>query len=626
MPHTLSAIRELPNCELYQLKLVRVESPITIVAVLTQKALDIGVRFDNDRKDYPFNLSEFLGNDDGKWTTQGANFETVGGAGHLETLARNISLDLTDRKNRCLVADLRNADKDYNIGVKYNLDKNPGLVDYIHPNERETYFRLGANVPNTSARTLVLCFDGTSNHFSNQNTNVVKFFELLKKDDPARQMVYYQTIGHRWVQIPDGNIPRWGSDLYIWLFAWCLHGSCAGWDAALRWTAATPQQHAPFAYQIYASQTPETISKLATAGVPNTSNPGTPSEDALTEELKPEDIEPDTVAPEDVAPSNAQLVGNPPDVPPPNNSRKSAIPEIKSYGGLGRGGSSDAKDTDPEAYKQTFCTSIMIDFVGVWDTVGSVGMYDTVACEYTKTNSAHQSQVQSSRARYNISIKTPVFGSLARVLESRPAQPDLSMHKATIKQARLESVERTQAALAEAMQAAQEHRRRLYEYSSKLDKIDIKHTPFEAVGVFSPWKMLELFPSTRPAQTDKGPEMTHWLTLSLINTLRLLTLEPICRPNLGKTRIIYRRSPTEPVFIHASVIDFLLSEKGKGYVPSAYWYGFNEGEFPRIESFEGNRMDWPDDENTREGLKSVMKIDRVPALGVLDRFKRWAGW
>ncbi|KAF8593393.1 hypothetical protein BDV93DRAFT_461297, partial [Ceratobasidium sp. AG-I] len=38
-------------------------------------------------------------------------------------------------------------------------------------------------------RTLVLCFDGTSNHFSNRNTNVVKLVELLKNDDPERQMV-----------------------------------------------------------------------------------------------------------------------------------------------------------------------------------------------------------------------------------------------------------------------------------------------------------------------------------------------------------------------------------------------------------------------------------------------------
>lgn len=41
-------------------------------------------------------------------------------------------------------------------------------------------------------RTLILCFDGTSNEFDNENTNIIKFFDLLKKYEPEKQMVYYQ--------------------------------------------------------------------------------------------------------------------------------------------------------------------------------------------------------------------------------------------------------------------------------------------------------------------------------------------------------------------------------------------------------------------------------------------------
>jgi len=41
-------------------------------------------------------------------------------------------------------------------------------------------------------RTLVLCFDGTSNLYDETNTNVVKFFSFLRKDVPDEQMVYYQ--------------------------------------------------------------------------------------------------------------------------------------------------------------------------------------------------------------------------------------------------------------------------------------------------------------------------------------------------------------------------------------------------------------------------------------------------
>ncbi|CAE7128232.1 unnamed protein product [Rhizoctonia solani] len=134
MSHTLSTIRELPNHKLYKLKLVRTENPVIVVAVLTQKAVNLGVRFDNDRKDYQFNLSEHLGNDDGKWC-RGKDFDLT---------AKDIYLDLSDRENRCLVADLEiEPGSETPNRVKYNLDEALGLVDYFHPVERETYFRLG---------------------------------------------------------------------------------------------------------------------------------------------------------------------------------------------------------------------------------------------------------------------------------------------------------------------------------------------------------------------------------------------------------------------------------------------------------------------------------------------------
>ncbi|KAG9120358.1 hypothetical protein FRC07_004178, partial [Ceratobasidium sp. 392] len=41
-------------------------------------------------------------------------------------------------------------------------------------------------------RNLILCFDGTGDQFDQDNSNIVRFFQLLKKDDRSRQMVYYQ--------------------------------------------------------------------------------------------------------------------------------------------------------------------------------------------------------------------------------------------------------------------------------------------------------------------------------------------------------------------------------------------------------------------------------------------------
>ncbi|KAK0466044.1 uncharacterized protein EV420DRAFT_1474854 [Desarmillaria tabescens] len=53
---------------------------------------------------------------------------------------------------------------------------------------------LEATIPPTHAnRTLVLCFDGTGDQFDSDNSNVVNFFSLLKKDDPRTQLVYYQS-------------------------------------------------------------------------------------------------------------------------------------------------------------------------------------------------------------------------------------------------------------------------------------------------------------------------------------------------------------------------------------------------------------------------------------------------
>ncbi|KAJ3746884.1 hypothetical protein EV360DRAFT_1697, partial [Lentinula raphanica] len=46
--------------------------------------------------------------------------------------------------------------------------------------------------PEHEHRTLVLCFDGTGDQFDVDNSNIVQLCSLLKKDDLSRQMVYYQ--------------------------------------------------------------------------------------------------------------------------------------------------------------------------------------------------------------------------------------------------------------------------------------------------------------------------------------------------------------------------------------------------------------------------------------------------
>ncbi|KAF7436007.1 hypothetical protein PC9H_002833 [Pleurotus ostreatus] len=47
--------------------------------------------------------------------------------------------------------------------------------------------------PTHDHRTLVLCFDGTGDQFDDDNSNVVNLFSMLKKDNPRKQLVYYQS-------------------------------------------------------------------------------------------------------------------------------------------------------------------------------------------------------------------------------------------------------------------------------------------------------------------------------------------------------------------------------------------------------------------------------------------------
>jgi uncharacterized protein (DUF2235 family) len=50
------------------------------------------------------------------------------------------------------------------------------------------------DVPNdeTKGRILILCFDGTGNKFGEENSNVVRFFRALVKNKRKQQLVYYQ--------------------------------------------------------------------------------------------------------------------------------------------------------------------------------------------------------------------------------------------------------------------------------------------------------------------------------------------------------------------------------------------------------------------------------------------------
>ncbi|CAE6399406.1 unnamed protein product [Rhizoctonia solani] len=58
-----------------------------------------------------------------------------------------------------------------------------------------------------TGRNLIVCFDGTGDQYDRDNSNIVRFVQLLKKDDRSKQMVYYQAgIGTGIGPKPSGKI------------------------------------------------------------------------------------------------------------------------------------------------------------------------------------------------------------------------------------------------------------------------------------------------------------------------------------------------------------------------------------------------------------------------------------
>lgn len=73
-------------------------------------------------------------------------------------------------------------------------------------------------------RTLVLCFDGTTNQYDGTNTNVVKLYSLLRKDKADEQLTYYQAgIGTYFEPGVVQPIFQWAAQILDEAFAWYLY-------------------------------------------------------------------------------------------------------------------------------------------------------------------------------------------------------------------------------------------------------------------------------------------------------------------------------------------------------------------------------------------------------------------
>ncbi|KZT52354.1 hypothetical protein CALCODRAFT_487202 [Calocera cornea HHB12733] len=178
--------------------------------------------------------------------------------------------------------------------------------------------------PTPNPRRLILCFDGTANLFDETNTNVVRLVSYLKKDDLQEQQVYYQTGVGTYIR------PGWLMPLTVQIMQTL--------DEAVAWDISS---HIIGGYNfLMQNWTPG--SKISIFGF---------SRGAYTARA---------------------LAGMLHKVGLLSRGNEEQIPfAFKMYQ------NQDAKGWNmSDAFKRTFSHRVAVDFLGVWDTVASVGVFN----------------------------------------------------------------------------------------------------------------------------------------------------------------------------------------------------------------------------------------------------------
>ncbi|KAI0755060.1 hypothetical protein C8Q80DRAFT_407644 [Daedaleopsis nitida] len=203
-------------------------------------------------------------------------------------------------------------------------------------------------------RTLVLCFDGTSNQFDGDNTNVVKFYALLKKDDDFdQQLCYYQPgIGTYFNPGVVSPLCQWGAKMLDEAFAWYLDEHVRGGYQFLMQNYAAGDKICIFGFSRGAYTARALAGMLHKIG------------------LLPRD--------------------NPEQIPFAYKLYKKTDAESQSLAA---------------GFKETFCRDVKIEFVGVWETVSSVGVIMGRTLPFTTSNTTiktfrHALSLDEHRVRF----------------------------------------------------------------------------------------------------------------------------------------------------------------------------------------------------------------------------------
>ncbi|KAG9118864.1 hypothetical protein FRC07_006412 [Ceratobasidium sp. 392] len=284
----------LPERTYYTLELANDANnggPVVLKAVHTATST---YRWNPDAPADPqFNLSAMIGNDNGSFKWGRAAFEQAG---------RNFSL-IQDQTTQAFMLrgellDLLGKYREATI----NLDEKLKVEEYVDQGSYETFHRL------------------VERHMTPpENTNVVKLVELLKKNDPSRQMVYYQTgVG---TYAPPGMLTGFGLTV------------AEKADEAAAWYL---YQHVIDGYK-YLMESYRIGDSITIFGF---------SRGAFTARALAEHI-----------PFAYEVYKNAKDINSSDQNSGAASPAASG---------TRPTEVDPEEFKRTFCIPVKIDFVGVW--------------------------------------------------------------------------------------------------------------------------------------------------------------------------------------------------------------------------------------------------------------------
>ncbi|KAJ7364923.1 hypothetical protein DFH08DRAFT_279685 [Mycena albidolilacea] len=219
-----------------------------------------------------------------------------------------------------------------------------------------------STVPESTAtgRTLVLCFDGTSEQYNGYDTNPVKLFALLKKNDFREQLCYYQP-GIGTYLTPGAVSPA---------LEWCAKVLDLAFAIYLK-------DHVMDGYRFLMNNY-RAGDKICIFGFSR----GSYTARALAGML--------------------HKVG----LLPRDNEEQ--IPfAFKMYQKTSAAGIQMAV-----GYKQTFCQNVQVEFLGVWETVASVGVIMGRTLPYTSVNSSvktfrHAVSLDEHRVRFQPYLLEP---------------------------------------------------------------------------------------------------------------------------------------------------------------------------------------------------------------------------